>query len=47
MGIGSNSAWFIIFMVATIVVWLLIVIQARLDTGYRDGSISDAESHED
>ena len=47
MSIGSNSEWFIIFVAATVVVWLLIVIQARSDTGYRDGSISDTESNED
>lgn len=47
MSIGSNWEWFAITAVATIVVWLLIVFQARSDTGYDDGSLSDTESHED
>jgi hypothetical protein len=47
MSISSSWDWFIFFAVATFIVWLMIILQSKLDTGYRDSSPPRGEDQED
>lgn len=46
MSISSNWDWFIVFAVGTFVVWLMIILQSKLETGYRDSSLLEGEDLE-
>lgn len=43
----SNSVWFTIFIVGTILVWLLIIFQAKTYPGMVDDSHVEAEIREE
>jgi hypothetical protein len=43
----TDWSWFAVYIVATFVAWLLIIFQAKSETGFRDPPFTEPEDHED